>query len=208
MTCVNKQDSLHVSTNIRGDKTRAELLDAAWDLISKQGADVSVSQIAKAVGISRQTVYLHFGTRGGMLVALVRRADERFEIKQQFDIALQLRNPSERVTTTLRAWLEFVPKIYPVAKDLIRLRETDPEAAAAWADRMEELREWLLELMLSVQQDGALRDDLSSNEASQLFWAQTSVQVWGLLKYDCGWNEEAIAAHLEAMVTRSLLQVD
>ena len=143
-----------------------------------------------------------------MLVALVRRADERFEIKQQFDAALQLRNPRERVTTTLRAWLEFVPKIYPVAKDLIRLRETDPEAAAAWADRMKELREWLLELMLSVQQDGALRDGLSSNEASQLFWAQTSVQVWGLLKYDCGWNEEAIAAHLEALVTQSLLQVD
>ncbi len=197
-----------MSTNIRGNKTRAELLDAAWDLISQQGADVSVAKIAKAVGISRQTVYLHFGTRGGLLVALVRRADERFEIKQKFDAALQLRNPSERVTMTLRAWLEFVPKIYPVAKDLIRLRETDPEAAAAWADRMEELREWLLELMLSVQQDGTLTDGLSSKEASQLFWAQTSVQVWGLLKYDCGWNEEAIATHLEEMLTQSLLQVD
>ncbi|MEL6933154.1 MAG: TetR/AcrR family transcriptional regulator [Pseudomonadota bacterium] len=197
-----------MSTNIRGDKTRAELLDAAWDLISVQGADVSVSKIAKAVGISRQTVYLHFGTRGGLLVALVRRADQRFKIKQKFDAALRLRSPSERVTMTLGAWLEFVPKIYPVAKDLIRLRETDPEAAAAWADRMEELREWLLELMLSVQHDGALKDGWSAKKASQFFWAQTSVQVWGLLKHDCGWKEDAIAEHLEVMLIQSILQAD
>lgn len=201
-------ESLHVSTNIRGDKTRAELLDAAWDLISEQGADVSVSKIAKAVGISRQTVYLHFGTRGGLLVALVRRADERFEIKEQFEAALHLENPSLRVAMTLKAWLGFVPKIYPVAKDLIRLQETDPEAAEAWADRMEELRDWLLELMSSIEKDGALKKGWSSDAASQFFWAQTSVHVWGLLKYDCGWDEEAIASHLGTMLTQSLLQAD
>lgn len=197
-----------MSTNIRGDKTRADLLDAAWDLISEQGADVSLSKIAKAVGISRQTVYLHFGSKGGLLVALVRRADERFEIKTKFDAALQLQNPRDRVAMTLGAWLEFVPKIYPVAKDLVRLRETDPEAAEAWEDRMEALRHWLYELMLSVQGAGALKDSWSPKEASQFFWAQTSVQVWGLLKYDCGWTEDAISAHLEAMLSQSLLQAD
>lgn len=208
MTRVNKQDSLHVSTNVRGDKTRAELLDAAWDLISQQGADVSVSKIARAVGISRQTVYLHFGTRGGLLVALVRRADERFEIKQKFDAALDLPDPRDRISMTLKAWLEFVPKIYPVAKDLVRLRDTDPEAAAAWADRMEELRHWLLELMLSVQLDGALKESWSAKEASEFFWAQTSVQVWGLLKHDCGWKEDTIATHLDMMLSQSLLRAD
>ena len=197
-----------MSTNIRGDKTRADLLDAAWDLISEQGADVAVSKIAKAVGISRQTVYLHFGTRGGLLVALVRRADERFEIKDRFDAALHLDRPRDRVSTTLKAWLEFVPKIYPVATDLIRLRETDPEAAAAWADRMEDLRTWLLELMCSLERDGALKATWSSEAASQFFWAQTSVQVWGLLKHDCGWDEAAIAAHLETTLIQTFLQED
>jgi len=197
-----------VSTNIRGDHTRTEILDAAWDLISEQGADVSVSKIASASGISRQTVYLHFGSRGGLLVALVRRADDRFEIKEQFDAALIHPDPRERLTLTLDAWLTFVPKIYPVAKDLIRLRETDPEAAAAWADRMEELREWLFELMSSLQTDGALNGDWSAKEASQFFWAQTSVQVWGLLRHDCKWDKTAIAAHLRSMLIRTLLRAE
>lgn len=195
-----------MSTNVRGDKTRAEVLDAAWDLISERGADVSISSIATAVGISRQTVYLHFGSRGGLLVALVRRADERFEIKEEFDAALEIEDPKERLSMTLRAWLEFVPKIYPVAKDLIRLRETDAEAAAAWADRMEELRVWLFALMSSLQKDGALKRKWTPETASQFFWAQTSVQVWALLTKDCGWSEKAVAEHLEFALTRSLLQ--
>ena len=87
---------------------------------------------------------------------------------------------------TLQVWLEFVPKIYLVAKDLIRPRETDPEAATAWADRMDELREWLLDLTRSFETDGALKDSWTPEQASQFFWAQTSVQVWGLLKRDCG----------------------
>ena len=36
-----------------------------------------MAEIAKAAGVSRQAVYLHFGTRGGMLMALVKRADRR-----------------------------------------------------------------------------------------------------------------------------------
>ncbi len=195
-----------MSRNIRGDKTRAEILDAAWKLISEQGAGVAVSEIAKAVGVSRQTIYLHFGSRGGLLVALVRRADERLEIKEQFDAALILREPRERLARTLQAWLSFVPKVFPVAKDLVRLRETDTEAAVAWADRMDELQEWLLNLMLSLHRDGALKDHWTPEHASQFFWAQTSVQVWGLLKIDCGWNEEVIAETMWKALEDSLLQ--
>lgn len=196
-----------MSTNIRGDRTRAEVLDAAWALISEQGADVALSKIAAAVGISRQTVYLHYGSRGGLLVALVRRADERFEIKEQFDAALKLQEPKKRLAMTLQAWLEYVPEIYPVAKDLIRLRDTDTEAATAWADRMDELRERLFDLTLSIHRDGFLKDQWTPEQASQFIWAQTSVQVWGLLKRDCGWSEDAISGHLKQTLTDSLLKV-
>lgn len=195
-----------MSTNIRGNKTRSEILDAAWDLISSQGADVSVSEIASTVGISRQTVYLHFGTRGGLLMALVRRADERFGIKEQFDAALEKSDPRERLRDTLRAWLNFVPKVYPVAKDLIRLRDTDTEAAAAWEDRMSDLRDWLLALTHSLYEDGALKGHWTPQQASRVFWAQTSIQVWGLLKSDCGWPDEEIAKCIEQAMLDCLLR--
>lgn len=194
-----------MSSNSRGKKTKEELLDIAWDLISEHGADISVARIAAAAGVSRQTIYLHFGSRGGMLVALVRRADERFEIKEKFDAALLQTSPAERLTATLAAWLDFVPRIYPVAKDLIRLRETDPEAAAAWQDRMTDLRRWLLDLMVSLQRDSALSTGWTPKRASEFFWAQTSVQAWGLLRKECGWSENAISERMMESLTEALL---
>lgn len=122
------------------------------------------------------------------------------------DAALISRYPKERLAKTLQAWLTFVPKIFPVAKNLARLRETDTEAAVAWADRMDDLQEWLLNLMHSLRQDRALQDHWTPEHASQFFWAQTSVQVWGLLKIDCGWSEELIAETMWKALADSLLR--
>nr|WP_298898808.1 TetR/AcrR family transcriptional regulator [uncultured Altererythrobacter sp.] len=194
-----------MSSNSRGKRTKAEILDIAWDLISENGADISVARIAAAAGVSRQTIYLHFGSRGGMLVALVRRADEKFEIKEKFEAALLLAEPASRLTATIDAWLDFVPKIYPVAKDLIRLRETDQEASAAWEDRMTDLRRWLLNLMQSLQSDGALAASWTPRRASEFFWAQTSVQAWGLLRKECGWSENAIRERFQESLGEALL---
>lgn len=189
-----------MSRNSRGRKTRDDILDSAWDLISTKGAEVSVSQIATAVGMSRQTVYLHFGSRGGLLIALVRRADQRHEIKEAFDAALALPDPYARLTATLATWLDFVPTIYPVARDLIRLRDSDPEAAAAWDDRMTDLRSWLAVLTRSLNDDGALQDHWTPEAAAAHLWAHSSVQVWGLLTTECGWSP----AQAAETITRTL----
>lgn len=194
-----------MSRNMRGKLTQIEILDKAWDLVSQRGADVSIAEIAKSAGVSRQNVYLHFGTRGGLLIALVRRADQRFGIKTEFDEALKLQDPRERLKKTLDAWLEFVPKIYPVASELIRLRATDKEAAAAWEDRMADLRDWLLDLTHSLKQDNALHESWTSETAAQYIWAQSSVQIWGLLTNDCGWTEENTATKMAATVADSIL---
>ena len=197
---------LRVSRNSRGNRTRAEILDKAWDLISEQGADAKISEIAKAVGVSRQAIYVHFNSRGGLLVELVKRADERFEIKEAFDAALAIDDPKDRLIATLDAWLVFVPKIYPVAKDLIRLQDTDPEASIAWNDRMSDLRRWLLTLSKSLRRDGALKTSWTPEKASQFFWTQSSVQAWGLLRYECGWSEKEIAGRLKDSLVSTLLK--
>ncbi|WP_299686526.1 TetR/AcrR family transcriptional regulator [uncultured Tateyamaria sp.] len=186
-------------------QTKTEILDAAWDLVSRRGADVSVSDIAKQVGISRQSIYLHFGSRGGLLIALVRRADDRFDIKTALFDAFALPDPQARLERTLDVWLDFVPKIYPVAKDLIRLRDTDAESAAAWEDRMQELRSWLAILFTSLEADGVLPHGWTARDASEVFWAHSSVQVWGLLTSDCGWSADKARRHLRQFLVSSMV---
>ncbi|MBL4906964.1 MAG: TetR family transcriptional regulator, partial [Sneathiella sp.] len=42
-------------SNLRkSERTRREILDTAWNLIAKHGAEISLSDIAEAVGMTRQ----------------------------------------------------------------------------------------------------------------------------------------------------------
>jgi AcrR family transcriptional regulator len=194
-----------VSRTKKHQKTREEILDSAWDLISRNGADASIAEIAVSAGISRQSVYLHFGTRGGLLVALVRRADERFSIKDDLFRAMETPNPRARLSAVISVWLEFVPRIYPVAKDLIRLRATDKDAFCAWEDRMGELKLWLTQLTRSLMADGALADGWTASDASDYLWAGSSVQMWGLLVEECGWAPDRAAHKIRAALVHELM---
>ncbi len=185
--------------------TRNEILDRAWDLISEKGADISMSQIAAESHVSRQSVYLHFKTRGGLLLALVQRADERFEVKEGFFSALEIEDPAQRLDECLKVWFEFAVKIHPVATDLIRLRKTDDDANTAWTDRMADLRTWERQLVQSLADDGALSDDWQVDDAADFLWASTSIQIWDILYNDRSWNAAKISELLRRSVAKTLL---
>lgn len=195
-----------MSSRGRTARTRAEILDSAWDLISDRGAEVSLAEIAKEAGISRQSVYDHFGSRGGLILALVRRTDERLDIKARFDEAFRTVDPAQRLEAAIEVWIRFVQEIYPVASDLIRLRTTDADASDAWEDRMSELRQWLGELTGSLERDGALQAHWTVMAAADYLWASFSVQTWGLLTRDCGWPEGEALDMLKRTIRQALLR--
>lgn len=190
----------------RSEQTRREILDAAWDLIVRHGGAVSMAKIAEAVGMTRQSVYVHFGSRGGLLMALVRRADERFCIWEHFEEAMEKDAPSERLDACLAAWLEFVPKIHPVAKELIRLRTTDEDAQSAWTDRMSDLLRFYRQLISGLEKQGALSPNWTVPRATDFLWASCSVQAWDLLVHDRGWSEASAAKVMRNTIAGALLR--
>src|SRR5690348_15616134 len=63
----------------KGDPTGERILEAAERLLRERGAvhSVRVADVAEAANISRQSVYLHFDNRAGLLEAVTRRMDEK-----------------------------------------------------------------------------------------------------------------------------------
>lgn len=58
---------------------RDTLLDAARDLLGQRDwADITMAEIATAAGVSRQTLYSEFGSRGEFAQALFLRESDRF----------------------------------------------------------------------------------------------------------------------------------
>ncbi len=194
-----------MSKKSRSDRTKEEILDAAWTLVSDRGDAVSMADIAAAAGLTRQAVYTHFPSRGALLVALVRHADSRFEIWRAFQTAMARSDADSRFDGCLDAWFDFVPRIHPVATVLIRTRMQDADAAAAWTDRMEALRAFLAEMMESVRDEGRLDPDWQVPEASDYLWTVISVQSWDLLVGDCGWPPERATATLKQAARKLLL---
>lgn len=185
--------------------TRGEILDVAWDLIAQSGAEISMQDIANAVGISRQSVYLHFKSRGGLLMALVRHADDRFAIQDNFFKAMAAPAPAKRLDACLVAWFDFAQKIQPVATDLIRLRKTDAEAAAAWEDRMRDLRAWERKLIQSLAAESALAGHWSVADATDYLWSASAIQAWDLLVSDRGWSPSKCSRILRSTIAAALL---
>lgn len=195
-----------MSSKRNSAKTKTEILDATWDLVAEHGAGVTISEIAQSVGVSRQTVYLHFGTRGGLLMELVKRADERFAIFEDFAAAMHTDTPVDRLNNCVRVWLNFVATILPVARELIRLRATDEDAAAAWDDRMTDARKFFLKLTKSLHADDALSPTLTPAEAADYIWAATSVQVWDLLLTERRWKADRAVSVLAHSISAAILR--
>ena len=184
----------------RSARTRTGILDVAWRVLAARGTQVSIAEIADAVGLTRQAIYVHFRSRGGLLVALVRRADERAEIHARFRAALATPDPRGRLDAFLRVWLDFVPTIHPVATSLMRARTEDPDAARAWADRMAALRHGFATLTRTLRRDGALGAEWTAASAADFLWAGSSMQTWELLAIDRAWG----AAKTSKVLRRSL----
>ena len=66
----------------KGRAKRAEILDAALEVIDKQGyAAATVKELADAVGLSQNGLLHYFGTKDALFAEILRRRDELAEIE-------------------------------------------------------------------------------------------------------------------------------
>ena len=85
---------------------RNTLLDAAGhELASREWAEITMSDIARAAGVSRQTLYNEFGSRADFAQALVLREAGRFIDAVQSTIAANLEHPRAALRETFELFL-------------------------------------------------------------------------------------------------------
>ena len=58
------------------EQTKSDILEAAWRLAAeRESLDLTFAEIARDVGVSRQTLYLAFGSRGKFILAMLDNRD-------------------------------------------------------------------------------------------------------------------------------------
>ncbi|HEX2086848.1 MAG TPA: TetR/AcrR family transcriptional regulator [Solirubrobacteraceae bacterium] len=120
---------------VHDDRTRAALLDAAEAIVARSGPHaLSVRAVADEVGTTTRAVYSVFGSKGGLLAELARRAFEF--LRDALDELLVTDDPvGDLVEVGVIAYRRFVlehPSLYRIAfqRAVPGLELTDDLAAA------------------------------------------------------------------------------
>ena len=138
---------------------------AALDVFRERGLGTALDEVARAAGVSKGTIYHRFGSRRGLIDAVVEElVAERIDGIVAF--VDRIDGPRDRFETYLRrlAMLQFDE---PAVNDVIlrALPESEPlsalcERAGAFAAR----------LLVDAQAAGAVRDDLTTDDLALLIW--------------------------------------
>lgn len=186
-------------------ETREKIMRATWKLLEESGGSgVRMSDIAKAAGISRQAVYLHFPTRADLLTGTARYMDEARNIDERLAASREATGV-DRLDFWVEAWGNYIPEIHGVGRALIAMRDTDEAAAAAWNDRMQAVRHGCEAAVTALKSAGRLMPDYSVEQATDLLWALLSVEMWEKLRFECGWSQPAYVAAMQKMARDSLV---
>jgi AcrR family transcriptional regulator len=188
------------------NETKERILDAAWALVRERGPHaVTIADIAAAAGVSRQLVYFHFANRAGLLVAMARRYDTRSGFRAR---ALATRDlpAAAALPALMRAWHAYLPEILPIAQALEAAAITGEDGAAAWHDRMGELREAFRYAVERLEADGGLAPGWSVDAAADWVWARCQPSNWRHLVGERGWDVHEYARRSEATVLHEIVR--
>lgn len=171
------------------NNSRTQILDAALALITRRGdANVTMANIGRAAGVSRQAVYLNFADRADLMLALVRYADERRGLEGEI-------GKIRTAPSGLAAVREFVslqartnPEIWAIARAMDAVRRTDAEVEKSWQDRLNDRLQGCRQMVARLAKDGVLRKELKPAAAADILWTVTSLRAWEDLVLQRGWT--------------------
>ncbi len=164
--------------------TRVRILDTAREITEKQGAAPTMAALARAVGISRQALYLHFPDRAQLLLALVAHIDEKEQLQAGIAAVTQAADATGAIRAAAHMQTWHNPKIAAAARALDATRHADPATAAAWADRTGDRMRGAIHIVDRLRAEGRLDPTWTPTEAAALLWELTSFHVWDDLVND------------------------
>ena len=187
--------------------TRTRILDATWHLMEqRQGRGVSMGDIAKAAGISRQALYLHFDSRTELMIATVQYVDEVKGLNERLEQFQEATSGIELLDICVDVWGNHIPEIYGLAKALLNTRDTDEATAAAWSSCMGCLHDVCQTIIETLDQEKILAKKWSRSEATEMLYTMISIHNWEQLTVESGWSTDQYISRMKVLLKSTLVE--
>jgi len=172
----------------------------------RRGQGISMGDIAKATGISRQAVYLHFPSRTELMVATSNYVDEVKGLTERLNQLHSATSGIELLEACVEVWGNYIPEIFGLAKAMLMTRDTDEATAAAWNANMACLRDVCREIIEALEAEGVLTPQWSQKEAIEMLWTLLSINHWEQLTIECGWSTKQYISRMKTLLKRTLVK--
>jgi AcrR family transcriptional regulator len=196
--------------------TRRDIISAARRLFERGGyVSTTMNSVAAEAGVAVETIYRSFGGKAGLIEAVVdaavaggaERAERAVEDRPAIRNVIEEPDPRRK----LELYAATQPGIHQRSAPLLRaLRagaSTDPALGEVLARLENQRLEGLGRFAQHLHDSGALREDLSVEEARDLIWTINSQVVFDLIVVERGWPPERYENWIASMMARSLLEL-
>ncbi|WP_028647695.1 TetR/AcrR family transcriptional regulator [Nocardiopsis sp. CNT312] len=198
----------------RSRATRARVATAAARLFTERGyAATSIQSIAAEAGVAAQTVYYAFGTKSAVLkhaldhavagdAAPVATLDRPWVRR-----ALEAPDARGQIRLHTVGTASVMERLSPLSEVLRGAADSDDELRALWHASVDQRRTVQRTFTERLRERGALRPELSADEAADTCLALLSPEVFILYTRHCGWSVRRWRTWAEQGLTRHLTEL-
>lgn len=187
-------------------QTRDRIAAAARAVFVEHGyAAATIGAVAAAAGVSEPTVYRVFGSKRGILMALL---DQMGRQAADAEVAARERDPGGDPREQLRVEVDHIVGVFAdwidFAQVILNVGASDPAVAAVGreGDRRRYARQ--APLVRRWHRNGVLRQGLSARRAGEILGAMTGPEMFALMTRTNGWSVRDFRSWLAAMLEREL----
>jgi AcrR family transcriptional regulator len=191
-------------------ETRRAVLDAARELFIEQGyGRTTIADVARAAGVSVETVYSAFGNKATLLHrawdVTIGGDDEEITYHERPEINVLRAEPdlARRLAMQAAVFTQTARRIVPFLLAMQGAAASEPAAAEMLAEIGRQRLEGLSVMAREAAATGQLA--VSEQDCRDIMWASTDGVLWQRLVNERGWSDERFQTWLGQMWINALV---
>ena len=193
-------------------ENRRRILAAASELLRTVGyADTAMPEVARAAGVSVQTVYKAFANKATLLKAVfdvsVAGDDEPVPVAERDFIAAIQAEPDAamKIEMYFSHIASISPRVCPVQLLVRDAAASDRAAAEVWDQMRQEMLTAMGHMTADLMSTGQVRDELSAEDVRDVLWTYHGPELYDLLVVHRGWTTARYGEFLRDAVVAAVL---
>jgi AcrR family transcriptional regulator len=196
-------------SNLREEQaheTRLRIRKSARKLFASKGfTETTINEIAENAGVAPQTVYSVFGSKGGIVAAILEDLQESAGESLRVAEMISEEDPHRQ----LRLFISWIRTFFEQGAPIVRAAlaaQSDADVAALTDQGDQNRRNGTRTLAEIWAGKGTLREGIEHEDAAQQLWLLTSAEQYILATDKLGWSPDQYEQWLGDLLERELLK--